>query len=188
MNPSPKPSPNLESVRNDSPLPEETRAKQALDSNWDPVHPPPIEGVFLRDVKNVVYQNGVLTELYRPEWFDGDFPVGHVIIVTLLPNRVTQWHRHREQRDIVFPVRGTIRMGFYDSRESSATCGKGFAMNFNLMRPRYVHIPPGVWHSLKNIGPDEAHYVVINDLPFDYENPDDWLLPAGSDAIPVSLD
>lgn len=182
------PASNGGNVPQDRPPIVETQAKQSLDANWDPVLPSPIEGLYLKDVKNVVYQNGVLTELYRPEWFDGDFNVGHVVNVCLLPGRATQWHRHHEQRDIVFPVRGTIRMGFYDSRESSATFGKGMVVNFNLLRPRYVHIPPGVWHSLKNIGPDEAVYVVINDVPFDYEQPDDWLLPAGSDAIPVSLD
>jgi dTDP-4-dehydrorhamnose 3,5-epimerase len=167
---------------------EETRAKQTLTADWNAVGPPPIEGLYLRDVKNVVYQNGVLTELFRPEWFDCEFSVRHVVHVSLLPGRTTQWHRHHEQRDIVFPVRGTIRMGFYDARESSTTVGSGFVTNFNLVRPRYVYIPPGVWHSLKNIGPDEAVYVVINDVAFDYEKPDDWVLPAGADAIPVRLD
>lgn len=170
------------------PLIEEVQAKQTLDENWDPLRPSPIDGLYLKDVKNVIYQNGVLTELFRPEWFDADFNVGHIVHVQLLPGRVTQWHRHREQRDIVFPVRGTIRMGFYDSREDSPTCGKGWVVNFNLYRPRYVFIPQGVWHSLKNIGPEEAVYVVVNDVPFYYDKPDDWLLPAGSDAIPVSLD
>ena len=61
-------------------------------------------------------------------------------------------------------------------------------IDFHLMRPRYVYIPPGVWHSLRNIGTDEAAYVVLNDAEFDYENPDDWLLPSGSEAIRVTLD
>lgn len=182
------PASNGGDVQQDQSPMKELQAKQSLDANWDSVKPSPIDGLYLKDVKNVVYQNGVLTELYRPEWFDGEFEVGHIVNVILLPGRATQWHRHHQQRDIVFPVRGTIRMGFYDSRESSSTFGKSLVVNFNLLRPRYVFIPQGVWHSLKNIGSEEAVYVVINDVPFDYENPDDWLLPAGSDAIPVSLD
>ncbi len=166
----------------------EFKAKPSLDANWDPIHPLPIDGLKLHEVKNVVYPNGVLTEIFRPEWLDGRFPVGHVVFVGLLPGLTTQWHRHHEQEDIVFPVRGTIRMGFYDSREDSPTRGKGCVLNFNLARPRYIYIPPGVWHALRNIGSEEAHYIVLNDRPFDYANPDDWLLPPGSEAIPVKLD
>ncbi len=43
----------------------EARARQTLNSEWDPIHPPPIDGVYVRDVKNVVYRGGLLTELYR---------------------------------------------------------------------------------------------------------------------------
>ena len=35
---------------------------------------------------------------------------------------------------------------------------------------------------------DEAAYVVVNDRPYDYADPDDWLLPAGAADIPVNLD
>ena len=184
------PSPESENAARERSRIEEIQAKQTVDENWDPLRPPPIDGLYLKEVKNVIYQNGVLTEIFRPEWFEDvdGFDVGHIVYVQLLPGRVTQWHRHREQRDLVFPVRGTIRMGFYDSREDSPTYGKGWVANFNLHRPRFVYIPQGVWHSLKNIGGDEAVYIVVNDVPFHYDKPDDWLLPAGSDAIPVSLD
>jgi len=166
----------------------EARARQTLDKDWDPISPPPIDGVYVKDVKNVIYRGGVLTELYRPEWFaEESFPIGHVVHVSLLPGLVTQWHCHHVQRDIVFPVRGFLRIGLYDARQDSPTQGKSFAMNFNLHRPRYLHIPPGVWHSLKNIGTDEAVYIVLNDVPFEYENPDDWTLAPDSPALPSGL-
>ena len=53
---------------------------------------------------------------------------------------------------------------------------------------RLLVIPPGVWHSLRNVGPDEGSYIVLNDTLFDYANPDDWVLPPGSDLIPVRMD
>ena len=140
-------------MNNHSPIPE-FKASQTLDENWNPIKPLPIAGLELREVKNVIYRNGVLTELFRPEWFDDRFKVGHVVFVSLLPGLTTQWHRHHEQEDIVIPVRGTIRMGFYDSREDSPTRGKGCVLNFNLMRPRYIYIPPGVWHALRLCGVD----------------------------------
>lgn len=166
----------------------ERQAKQTVTADWNTIDPLPIDGLFLTDVKNVIYKNGTLTELFRPEWFDDQFTVRHITHVSLIPGKTTQWHRHRKQRDIVFPVRGYVRIGFYDGREDSPTHGKSCVINFNLARPRYVYIPPGVWHCLRNIGPEEAVYIVINDVVFQYENPDDWLLPAGSEAIPVSLD
>ncbi len=166
----------------------EARARQTLTKDWDPITPPPIEGVSVCDVKNVIYRGGVLTELYRPEWFsEAPFPIGHVVHVSLLPGQVTQWHCHHRQRDIVFPVRGFIRIGLYDARPSSPTVGKSFALNFNLHRPRYLIIPQGVWHSLRNIGPEEAVYIVLNDLPYEYENPDDWTLAPDSPALPANL-
>jgi dTDP-4-dehydrorhamnose 3,5-epimerase len=167
--------------------PKETQAKQTVTADWDAISPPPIDGLFVKDVKNVIYRNGTLTELFRSEWFE-DFPVRHITHVSLIPGKTTQWHRHRNQRDIVFPVRGYVRMGFYDGREESPTYGKSFVMNFNVARPRYVYIPPGVWHSLRNISQDEAVYIVLNDVEFDYADPDDWLLPPGSVTIPVTLD
>jgi len=165
----------------------ESRARQTVDANWDPIAAPVIDGVFLRDVKNVVYRGGVLTELFRSEWFAGEFPIGHVTHVSLLPALSTQWHCHHHQRDIIFPVRGTLRIGLYDARQDSPTLGKSCAINFNLHRPRYLHVPPGVWHCLRNIGPEEAIYVVMNDLPYDYEHPDDWTLAPDSSAIPDGI-
>jgi dTDP-4-dehydrorhamnose 3,5-epimerase len=165
----------------------ETRANQTVTADWDTISPPPIDGLFVKDVKNVIYRNGTLTELFRAEWFE-DFPVRHITHVSVIPGKTTQWHRHRQQRDILFPVRGYVRIGFYDGREDSPTHGKSCVINFHISRPRYVYIPPGVWHSLRNISNEEAVYIVLNDVEFYYSNPDDWLLPPGSSAIPVNLD
>lgn len=167
----------------------ESRSRQTVTAEWNPVNPPPIDGVLLRDVKNVVYAKGALTELFRAEWFKEDeFVVRHVTLVTLLPGQTSQWHRHHEQRDIVFPIRGYIRIGLFDPRADSPTKGQSMMLTFNLARPRYLYIPPGVWHSLRNVGPDEGSYIVLNDTVFDYEKPDDWVLPPDSDLIPVRMD
>lgn len=167
---------------------EEKQAAQTITAEWDPIAPSPIDGVFIKDVKNVVFRGGTLTELYRPEWFNNEFEPRHIVHVLSLPSYTSQWHCHHAQNDIIFPIKGYIRVGFYDARKDSKTFGKSMVATFNILRPRYAFVPPGVWHSLKNVGTEEGAYVVVNDLPFDYENPDDWILPAGSPAIPVSLD
>ena len=164
------------------------QAKQSITSDWDPLQPPPIDGVKLVEVKNVLIKSGMLTELFREEWFE-DFQVRHVIIASMLPGSTTNWHCHQTQGDIIFPVSGQIRIGLYDSRVGSPTCNVGCTLNFNLHRPRYLVVPVGVWHALRNTNPaDAASYVVINDAVYDYETPDDWTLAPGTPEIPVSLD
>lgn len=167
---------------------QKAQARQSVTKDWDPINPPPIDGLCVVDVKNVIYKGGVLTELFRSEWFE-DFPIRHVIHVSMLAGETTQWHCHKQQRDIIFPVRGQIRIGFFDSRPNSPTMGEGCVLNFNLHRPRYVIVPPGVWHSLKNGNPaEDAAYIVLNDIVYKYEAPDDWTLVKDAPEIPISLD
>ncbi len=164
------------------------RAPATMAEDWLPVGQPRIEGLEIREVKNVVYRNGVLTELFRSEWFDPPMPVGHVVHVEMMAGGVSTWHCHKVQRDIVFPVRGQFRIGFYDDRESSPTYRTSLVVSAGIMRPTYYSIPPGVWHALKNTTQESAAYVVINDVPFIYDDPDDWILPVGAAAIPCKLD
>jgi dTDP-4-dehydrorhamnose 3,5-epimerase len=183
------PPPLEDAQQNHLSLLQELQSPASLTATWDPLKPPDIHGVLIRDVKNVVYSKGALTELFRSEWFDAaPFDVRHVTLVSLLPGQTTQWHRHRQQRDVVFPIVGTIRIGLFDPRADSPTLGKGMVVTFNLLRPRWLYIPPGVWHALRNVGAEDASYIVLNDTMFDYAAPDDWVLPAGSELIPVSLD
>jgi len=167
---------------------EERRARQSVTADWNPVDPLSIPDVRVQEVKNVVYSRGVLTEIYRQEWFKDQFDVRHVTLVHLLPGETSQWHRHHEQKDIVFPVGGYLRIGLYDGRDDSATHGKSIVQTFHPSRPRYIYIPPGIWHSLRNIGHEAASYIVLNDTEYNYENPDDWVLPPNSAVIPVKLD
>lgn len=162
-------------------------ASPTMTSEWLPVGQPVIDGLLVREVRNVVYRNGVLTELYRGEWFDPPFAVAHVVHVTVLPHTMSTWHCHARQRDIIFPVQGQLRAGFYDDREASPTYRTSLVVNIGIVRPTFVVVPPGVWHALRNPTQETASYVVLNDQPYVYDDPDDWILPMGSDAIPCSL-
>ncbi len=168
----------------------EKRAKQTVDPSWNPILAPTqaIEGVRIVEIKNLVIRGGTLTEIYRPEWFDGIMKVEHVTHVTSLPGFQSKWHCHHDQSDVIFVVGGYFRAGLYDARSDSPTRGHSFVANLHLMRPQALLVPPGVWHALRNVGNTEAAYIVLNDLPYHYENPDDWILPAGASEIPVSLE
>jgi dTDP-4-dehydrorhamnose 3,5-epimerase len=89
---------------------EAARANASVTADWDPIAPPPIAGVRLVDVKNVVYKNGVLTEIFRAEWFE-DFTIRHVVHVSIVAGETSQWHCHKVQQDVIFPVTGQLRVG-----------------------------------------------------------------------------
>jgi dTDP-4-dehydrorhamnose 3,5-epimerase len=164
------------------------RAPPTMSHDWLPVGQPTIQGLQIREVRNVVYRNGVLTELFRSEWFDPPFSVAHAVYVAMLPQSSSTWHCHAHQQDVLFPVQGQLRLGFYDDREDSPTYRTSLVVNASIMRPTYVVVPPGVWHALRNPTHEAAAYVVFNDQPYVYDAPDDWILPVGADAIPCSLD
>lgn len=164
------------------------RAKQTVTSYWMPIEPVAIAGVHLKEIKNVPIRSGVLTECFRPEWFDPPLQAAHVVYMSLLPGGLSSWHCHRTQNDVIIGVRGQLRIGIYDDRVDSPTYKQFQMLHVSVSRPVAIQVPPLVWHAIKNPTGSEAAYIVVNDQPFHYEEPDDWTLPRGSDAIPYSLD
>ena len=164
------------------------RAPQTVNADWTPVGGVTIHGVRIKEIKNVVIRAGVLTECFRPEWFDSEFSPAHAVYMSVLRGEVSSWHCHRRQNDIIVPLRGQVRIGMYDDRPESPTYKTGWTVNAGVARPSAIFIPPLVWHAIKNPTAEEAAYLVLNDEVFDYEEPDDWILPPGSDSIPHRLD
>ena len=164
------------------------RAPQTVTSDWEPLEPIGISGVQIKEIKNVVIRSGVLTECFRPEWFEGTFEARHVVYMALLAGGLSSWHCHRRQRDVIIPVVGQLRLGLYDGRPDSGTTGCFKALNVSVQRPAAIEVPTLVWHAIKNPTGEPAAYIVVNDEPYRYEEPDDWILPSGSAAIPHSLD
>jgi dTDP-4-dehydrorhamnose 3,5-epimerase len=163
-------------------------APQTVTAAWEPIAPVTIHGVQIKEIKNVVIRGGVLTECYRPEWFDDPFQAGHVVYMSLMAGGVSSWHCHRRQRDVIVPVSGQLRLGLYDDRPEASSYRSFKLLNLSISRPMAIRVPPLVWHAIKNPTTEAASYVVVNDEPYRYEDPDDWVLPSGSDAIPHSLD
>ena len=168
-------------------LSEALRSPQTVSADWQSVIPLGIQGVQVKEIRNVAIRSGVLTECYRPEWFDDPFQAGHVVYMALMAGGVSSWHCHRHQRDVIVAVAGQIRVGLYDDRPDSSTCGRFKLLNLAAARPMAVRVPPLVWHAIKNPTGEPAAYIVVNDEPYQYEEPDDWIVPPGSNAIPHSL-
>jgi dTDP-4-dehydrorhamnose 3,5-epimerase len=164
------------------------RAPQTVTSDWMPLGGPAIDGVQIKEIRNVTVRSGVLTECFRPEWFTPPFPAAHVVHMALLPGGLSSWHCHREQSDVIVPILGQLRIGVYDDREDSPTYKAFRLLHVSAARPVAIRVPPLVWHAIKNPTGESAAYIVINDQPYHYAEPDDWILPPGSDAIPFTLD
>lgn len=147
-----------------------------------------IEGMRFYQSSSVRSMSGHVTELWRPEWLGRDTRPDHVVFVTMAPHAKTNWHCHRRQRDLLFVVRGRIKVAFYDDRSDSRTYRHLEVRTFSQSQPTLIAIPPGVWHALQNLGADEAAFVTMNDQPFTYEDPDDWRLPVDNGQLPRPFD
>jgi dTDP-4-dehydrorhamnose 3,5-epimerase len=146
-----------------------------------------IAGVETREVKHIVTGNGHTTELFREDWGIVKGQVVHMIHVALHPGALSAWHMHRLKTDHLFVVAGTLRAVLYDGREGSPTRGKVDVFHLSAMRPTLVVIPPEVWHGIKVLSPEPACFVNFFDHAYDYDNPDDWRLPADTAEIPYSF-
>ena len=140
-----------------------------------------------REVKHIVTGNGITTELFRKDWGIVGNEVTAMIHVTLRPGAVSAWHMHKLKTDHLFAVGGAIRAVLYDDRDGSPTRGRVDVLNLSPMRPMLVVIPPGVWHGIKALEPEPGMFVNFFDREYDYEDPDDWRLPADTSEIPYQF-
>jgi dTDP-4-dehydrorhamnose 3,5-epimerase len=143
-----------------------------------------IDGVSVREVRNVVTANGITTELYRPDWDVVPGAVQQVIHVALRAGAVSAWHQHRHRWDFLFVVGGHLRVVLYDPREASPTRGQVDVFHLSPARPGLLSVPPWVWHGVQNLSRDTSCFVNMFDRPYDYANPDEWRLPVDTAEIP----
>src|SRR5204863_7651269 len=127
--------------------------EQSATSDWIDLAPT-IQGVRVREVKNVVKSNGdVLCEIFRRDWRIDDDPVDQVFQVVLNEGAISAWHLHRATTDRLFVGQGLVRIVLYDDRPDSTTAGLVSQYRFGSVRPALVRIPPGVWHGVQNLSP-----------------------------------
>ena len=143
-----------------------------------------IDGVKIREVRNVVTANGITTELYRVDWGFVDGSVQQAIHVALRGEALSAWHLHRERWDYLFVVSGHLRVVLYDPREASPTKGQVDIFHLSPVRPMLVGVPPRVWHGVQNLSRDVSSFVNLFDRPYDYANPDEWRLPSDTLEVP----
>jgi dTDP-4-dehydrorhamnose 3,5-epimerase len=148
---------------------------------------PPIDGVRIHELGNVITRSGFMTEIFRTDWVAVGISVKQVNWVELAPHAVTDWHAHARQTDHLVGVGGHIKLALWDGRDGSSSKGASDVIRMGAIRPVLVIVPPGVWHALRNESGQAAGYVNVIDELYDHQNPDNWRLPAPTTDIPDIL-
>jgi dTDP-4-dehydrorhamnose 3,5-epimerase len=144
-----------------------------------------IYGVIIKKLKVIADERGRLMEILRAD--DNFFQnFGQVYMTTAYPGVVKGWHYHKKQTDNMAVVKGMMKIVLYDSRKESATFGKINEIFAGIHNPVLVHIPPFVYHGFKCISQEEA--IVINTPTgiYNYNDPDEFRLPAHGSEIPYN--
>jgi dTDP-4-dehydrorhamnose 3,5-epimerase len=160
--------------------------RQSITADWVPLAQL-IAGVQIREVKNVLKDNGVLTEIFRLDWNLDSGAVQQVFQVALEPGSLSAWHTHRLATDRLFITHGQMKIVLFDGREDSPTRGCVNELRFGIARPALVIVPPGVWHGVQNLSGGPGTVLNVVDRAYRYEDPDHWRLPPDTPEIPYSF-
>lgn len=154
--------------------------------NWA-LQSPTIEGLQIREVKNIITGNGHTVEVFREDWGLHDLTIRHAIAVTLAGGAISAWHAHKKQTDHIMVISGSMQTVFFDAREDSPTYQQISVYNLSALRPALAVIPPGVFHGFHNRSAQAAVFNNLFDVQYNYADPDEYRLPYDTDLIPFKF-
>ena len=168
-------------------LPNASKDKQSITSDWEFVNIDLIEGVEVKEVKNVLKNNGSLVEVVRTEWLGDNDRLDQIFQVTLLPGAISAWHAHETTRDRLFVNSGVMRIVLFDFRKGSPSYGRINEFRIGIGRPALITVPPKVWHGIQNISSDCSSLLNIVDAAYSYGDPDHWRVEIDCPDIPYKF-
>jgi dTDP-4-dehydrorhamnose 3,5-epimerase len=142
-----------------------------------------IAGVTTRKLRLIPDERGYLMEMLRRDWEEFE-QFGQVYITAVYPGVVKGWHYHKKQTDHFICVHGMAKVVLYDGRQESPTFGEVNEFFMGDLNPILLKIPPGVMHGFKGIGQDMTLIVNVPTELYNYNEPDEYRLPAHTDQIP----
>lgn len=126
---------------------------------------PLIDGVVVSPVtQNVDDRQNLMVYLKESDPFYKGFAQSYVSVTA--EGVVKAWHYHLKQTDIWFVPLGKIKVGLFDARGASATCGVANSIIMGGGRCVTLVIPPGVFHGYVSLTP-ECVLVNTTDRPYD---------------------
>ncbi len=142
-----------------------------------------IDGIKIKELRVIPDERGWLMEILRND--DEIFKeFGQVYITTAYPEVVKAWHMHKKQTDNFTCIHGMMKVALYDPREDSPTNGEINEFFVGEKNPILISVPPYVYHGFKGIGTGTAYFLSVPTLPYNYNEPDEYRLPADTDEIP----
>jgi dTDP-4-dehydrorhamnose 3,5-epimerase len=142
-----------------------------------------IEDVKVRKLRLIPDERGFLMELMRSDWEEYE-KFGQAYITAVYPGVVKGWHYHKLQTDHFVCVQGMAKVVLYDGREDSPTRGEVNEFFMGTLNPIMLKIPKGVMHGFKGISEEMALIVNVPSELYNYQQPDEYRLPAHTDEIP----
>jgi dTDP-4-dehydrorhamnose 3,5-epimerase len=142
-----------------------------------------IEDVKVRKLRLIPDERGFLMELMRSDWEEYE-KFGQAYITAVYPGVVKGWHYHKLQTDHFVCVQGMAKVVLYDGREDSPTRGEVNEFFMGTLNPIMLKIPRGVMHGFKGISEEMALIVNVPSELYNYQQPDEYRLPAHTDEIP----
>jgi dTDP-4-dehydrorhamnose 3,5-epimerase len=157
-----------------------------ISANWEKIQSF-IDGVIVKHVANVPKDNGLLTEIFRQDWFSSPVAIDQIFQAVLNPGEISGWHSHQHTVDRLFVSSGLIKTVLFDARTTSPTYGAINEFRSGTAAPTLIIVPSGVWHAVQNISPVPSILINFTDKAYQYNDPDHWRLPIDTDKIPYSF-
>jgi len=131
-----------------------------------------IEGVRIKRLTRHVDDRGWLMEILRDD-AEIFIDFGQVYVSAGFPGVVKAWHCHRIQTDSFCVLSGNAKVGLYDDREGSPTCGEAQAIVAGELDPLVVQIPPMVWHGFMALAGRIAVVLNVPTVHYNRDEPDE---------------
>ena len=128
----------------------------------------------MKPLKVIPDDRGHLMEILRAD--DKIFErFGQAYVTTAKCGVVKAWHYHRLQADYWVCLVGKIRVGLYDPREGSPTCGVVNEFWMTPEEPFLLKIPVLVYHGFKGMDPGKESMIMnIPTVPYNDASPDEY--------------
>ena len=146
-----------------------------------------IADVEVRTAITHIDDRGEMTELFNPDWGFSDLPLTYAYFVTAYPGSVRGWVMHRRQADRLSFMIGSFRVVLWDAREDSPTAGMVNELYFGERRRGHLHIPPGVFHAVQNVGTANGSFTNHPTVPYIHDDPDKARLPLDTELVPYTF-
>lgn len=142
-----------------------------------------IEGVKVRQLKQIHDDRGYLMEMLRKDWIEFE-KFGQAYLTVCYPGVAKGWHFHKKQTDNFICIKNMARVVVFDNRADSKTKGTLNEFIMGEDNPILLTIPPFTLHGFRTEGKKPVYIVNIPNRIYNYKKPDEFRVPFNDPSIP----